>query len=510
MRYDPHDKVYTQHNRYCYDLASVTNTVEEEEEANQSWFTHHTKCNNRIQMTHGQYNLQGSVFENNMSDSEMSGTEIGQWKQLVYTCIMLFIVLMVYFLCARFYPIEMTPIDQMVDAATRLFPESSDAGCMNRDMNNALNVPLQTPLSSQNSDSNHNNSDSNHINTTTTGNILSNQTGCAHTVPWDSEHVVMGSVLDRPDIKSFLFDLGGTSCACKLQWDPHQYWQRLIYGVKYVQPHVFTAFLGVLMSHRWQWVLLYKFLNEILEELALPVFGNWAMVDEFSDVEPRYDSLINDCLLSAIPFTALACHLVYALDLPDPLPRTLEYDIPTAKNLLVIFSQYYLLNNVNNFFDKFANKRYHLSWIGLTADLGKTCTFFLQIGTFAVIWWMKKWPWSKFFYTAICLLLIWIPFILYSIHTTANEQIAAMLSLALAGFITCYYQIRNTHKTCNLYILVWCVCWYVASFTLYCQLIWSAHPWILPPVDTFRYQRGSCGMNSGSEPQYVNTCESVL
>jgi len=143
-------------------------------------------------------------------------------------------------------------------------------------------------------------------------------------------------------------------------------------------------------------------------------------------------------------------------------------------------------------------------------QVGKACTLFLQICTLAVIWWMKKWLWSKLLCTVFCLVLIWMPFVLYSIETGANEQIAAMLSLALAGFVTCYYQVTNTHKTCNRYLLVWCACWYAASFIVYCQLVWSAHPWISPPVDTFRYQRGSCGMNSGSHPQYINTCAAVF
>ena len=506
MRYDPHDNVHAQHHRYFYELTVAINAAEQEEECSRSWFSHPTKYNSRIQTTGGQDGSHGSVFETNNGNGEMCGKEMGACPQLAYTCIMLFVFLMVYFSSPRFYPIETTPTDQILDAATRLFPGPSTAECIDRGMNSTplhTKVSAPTPLPGRNSGSDRND-------TTAAGNVLPNQTGCVHTVRFVGEDAVVGRVLDRPDIKSFLFDLGGTSCACKLQWDSAQYWQRVLYGVKYVQPHVMTAFVGVLMSHRWQWVLLYKFLNEILEELALPVFGKWAMVDAFADTESRYDSLVNDCLLSAIPFTVLGCHFVYALELPDPIPSTLEYDIGTGKTLVVVFLQYFLLNNVNNFFDKFGNQRLDLSWLGVAADVGKACTLFLQICTLAVIWWMKKWLWSKLLCTVFCLVLIWMPFVLYSIETGANEQIAAMLSLALAGFVTCYYQVTNTHKTCNRYLLVWCACWYAASFIVYCQLVWSAHPWISPPVDTFRYQRGSCGMNSGSYPQYINTCAAVF
>jgi len=65
--------------------------------------------------------------------------------------------------------------------------------------------------------------------------------------------------------------------------------------------------------------LLYKFLNEILEELALAVFGRWALVDTVANLEPRYDILIKDCVLVAVPICAVACHFVYAIRLLDPL-----------------------------------------------------------------------------------------------------------------------------------------------------------------------------------------------
>ena len=58
------------------------------------------------------------------------------------------------------------------------------------------------------------------------------------------------SVYDRPDISSFGFDLGGSTCACQLQWDVKQYWQRVFYGPKYVAPHCITNFLGIIFFHR--------------------------------------------------------------------------------------------------------------------------------------------------------------------------------------------------------------------------------------------------------------------
>jgi hypothetical protein len=109
----------------------------------------------------------------------------------------------------------------------------------------------------------------------------------------------------RQDIKSFGFDLGGSTCACLLQWDIQQYWQRVFYGKKYVVFHCTTGFFGVLFLHRPQWVLIWKILNEVLEELKNAIVGRWAWTVSVLDMESRYDTLINDILLTAIPFSAL-------------------------------------------------------------------------------------------------------------------------------------------------------------------------------------------------------------
>jgi len=50
----------------------------------------------------------------------------------------------------------------------------------------------------------------------------------------------------REDIQSFAFDLGGSTCACFLQWDIQQYWQRVFYGIKYIVFYCTTSFFGTL------------------------------------------------------------------------------------------------------------------------------------------------------------------------------------------------------------------------------------------------------------------------
>jgi hypothetical protein len=68
-----------------------------------------------------------------------------------------------------------------------------------------------------------------------------------HLFPSVSSSVSLNSAIhieDRDDIRSFAFDLGGSTCACLLQWDTQQYLQRGFYGTKYVAFHCTTAFFG--------------------------------------------------------------------------------------------------------------------------------------------------------------------------------------------------------------------------------------------------------------------------
>jgi len=385
-----------------------------------------------------------------------------QWltPELVCTAICIAVFLLVLLVVPDFWTPDTTPSGELIDAASRLFPVCDRSW---------------------------------------------------QTAPPLAQKELGGAarVLDRPDIRSFGFDLGGSSCACTLQWDSEQYWQRVFYGVKYVQPHVLTAYLGIIMSHRWQWVLLYKFLNEILEELAVGVTGRWALVDSFANIEPRYDSLINDCLLAALPFCALGCHMVFALALPDPLEGPpLQYDSASAYRLCVTFSQYYLLNNVNNFFRKFAHESVELHPFGVACDIGKACTCALQTLALLLVWRMRAWPVDKFCKTAVGLLLLWIPFVFYPLHVPHNEQIAALLAFALSGFY-CSWRHFRCCCTASFGVLFWLpLCVYTTSLCLYLQLVYSTSPFITPPSDTFYHNWKACGISAQHSRQ--QSCDAIV
>lgn len=294
----------------------------------------------------------------------------------------------------------------------------------------------------------------------------------------------------RPDIRSFGFDLGGSTCACTLQWDRRQYWQRLLYGEKYVCGHVFTAFLGVLVSHRWQWVLLYKFMNEIVEELDMPVNGVWGRGDPIMDMEPRYDSLVNDTLLAAVPFTVLCCHLLYVIDMPDPLAGGLNYDLPSCKALALLFAQYYVLNEANGVWTRFGAHDFGVP--GTRVDTGKAFAALVQLVVLRIIWAMRALPRPMYWQSAVCLGLIWCPFVFRSGEQGAHEQIAALLAFSAAGFVIAGYHLAFTRK--HRAVLVVMLALYAAAFTVYGLLTFGSVAWVAAPADSFYYRRKWCGL----------------
>ena len=307
------------------------------------------------------------------------------------------------------------------------------------------------------------------------------------------KRVTSYTVEGRPDIMSFGYDLGGSTCACQLQWDARQYWQRVVYGTKYVCGHAITAFIGYILLHRWQWVILYKLFNEVLEELAMPVFGKWAGTDPLPDMEPRYDTIINDMLLAGIPFLCLGCHLVYVIDMDDPFPGHLSYDLTSAVQVTLAFSKYYILNNYNGVSNKFGG--HVLTFAGTGVEIGRLFSYIVQIVVLFLIWEMQGLKRADFEKTVLCLGLIWIPFVFYSPDSPPHEQIGSALALALPGCVVSLYHYYYTDK--NRYVLAVASVAYLAALAVYWSFEFSASPLVAPPEDEFYYKRKWCGLGGG-------------
>jgi len=208
------------------------------------------------------------------------------------------------------------------------------------------------------------------------------------------------------------------------------------------------------------------------------------------DMESRYDSLVNDTLLAAVPFTALCCHLLYVIEMPDPLHNRLNYDLQSCMTLLVVFAQYYVLNEANGVWTKFGAHYFRV--LGVGVDTGKVFGALVQLVILRIIWAMRAFPLSMFWKSVACLGIIWCPFIFYSREEGIHEQIAAMLSFSIAGFVISGYHFAFTRK--NRFVLLAMVALYAAAFIVYSLLTFGSKAFVAAPVNTFYYRRKWCGL----------------
>ena len=318
--------------------------------------------------------------------------------------------------------------------------------------------------------------------------------GAARTVPLRSSHSVTG----RPDIQSFGFDLGGSTCACTLQWDREQYWQRVMYGQKYVCGHVLTPFLGYIVLQRWQWVMLFKIFNEVVEELAMVVSGRWAAVQPIQAMESRYDSLVNDILLTGVPFVSLGVHLVYVVGIPDPFAGGLRYDWASVRLVVLGFAWWLVFNTIHGIFNKWNGTTADVA--GVAVDIGKIVAYVLQMGLLCQLWVMRAWQWKAFRLVAVCKSLLWIPFVFYTVGQERHEQVRAFLSLALAGAAVSGYHYWYTDKDRRV-LAVAAVPYLVGLATFY---LFGVNSSLAAPADLFYYHSGWCGITDGPNAcQYI-------
>jgi hypothetical protein len=295
-------------------------------------------------------------------------------------------------------------------------------------------------------------------------------------------------VPDRPDIQSFSFDLGGTSCACALQWNPTQYWQRVFYGAKYVIYHCTTVFFGVICCQRPQWVFIYKVINEIMEELGMPVVNKFAWTVSVLNNEPKYDTLINDLVLAFVPFSALAMHMTTVLELSDPVPKCAEMLTYTLQlvRIYLQFQMFLQANQTHIWFGQLAwqNGEYMLKVGNLIACL-------IQV---LLLWLLKffgRLSSTQGVVIAMIVTLVWAPFVVLRNPGAAalvDEQIIAILSFALAGLGVCCYQMYTTRYPLLLWTAALC---YIVALVLY---IIFDHV-VSAPIDRFYYHAQWCGMS---------------
>ena len=291
-------------------------------------------------------------------------------------------------------------------------------------------------------------------------------------------------VTSRPDIQSFAFDLGGTVCACPLQWSRRQYWQRLVYGTKYVWPHANTAFLAAVFLHRVQWVLLWKLANEIFEELCLGVFGAWAWYAGLPfDVEPRYDSLVLDVFLAGMLFSCLAMHIIYVCDVPHPFSQSWQYDWHSFKQVFLPILWFYNLIQTNGMLG-FSTTAKLLTAVVQIAYLW--LTHYVQSRSEDTILQVDR---PALHVLSICLALLWICFTL-DIPNANDELLKALFAFATTGFVVTSYQFMFTSKRNTLSTVL------VGVYCAAMVLCFAMNTVIARHDDNFYYHGNWCGISA--------------
>jgi hypothetical protein len=303
----------------------------------------------------------------------------------------------------------------------------------------------------------------------------------------------------REDIQSFGFDLGGSTCACALQWDARQYWQRVFYGTKYVVFHCTTAFFGVLCLQRPQWVVLYKVLNEVLEEIGMPIVGKFAWTVSVFDLEPRYDTLINDLLLAAVPFAALGLHVVTVLKLPDPIRHPAEIDKAYLSQMASVFLQYCMFIQANQSHMWLGPQAW--SFGGVACHAGKLTSCLLQIALIWLLVALRRLSSHSAGAVTVFVSVLWAPFVVHRVGHY-DEQIIAILSFSLTGLSVCCYQwLAGTHPR----LLVTALPCYAVALGIW----WDFEAILDPPIDRFYYHSNWCGLREEqSTPRSWFSCAS--
>ena len=311
------------------------------------------------------------------------------------------------------------------------------------------------------------------------------------------------TIKHRPDIQSFGFDLGFSTCACTLQIDQKLYWQRVFYASQYVTAHVITVFFVTIFTHNIFYAFLWKLLNEIGEELAIPIFRLWAGENSPLDLETRYDSTVKDVLFAVLPFGLLCYHFIHATQQKSIISRL---RIPVLRDVLnggasgLVYLQllhllllFYFLNSSNNAFNCWSQNSVCLNE-NLFIKLGKLWNLGIQIAHFFVVRYFYPRIIRHFFVFCTCICLLWLPFILHL--NNYDEQIQAMLSFALTGGFIFLYQIYwHYHFDVKMDTYSKLVLFSAGVSYTTILFVYLYFP-VSRPTDYFFGNRGWCGISS--------------
>ncbi len=315
----------------------------------------------------------------------------------------------------------------------------------------------------------------------------------------DELHAASYRVEGRADIKSFAYDLGGSTCACQLQWDRTQYWQRFFYGFRYISAHCVGSFFVFLCFRRFLWVIAWFVFNELREELSLGVIGKWALFDSPFDLEPRYDSITSDILFAIVPSCILCAHVAFVLCIKDKIPDVLHYDMESARRILVPLLEAWLATSICDVFTIFGNDDFVL--LRVTFRTGKLVVCVLHVLFLALLVRLHDLERAVYAKLSFLVCLLWAPFVIAD-SAQPHEQIRGLLAFSLTGLVVSVYHamFENTRvvELCivtALYLAVFCAWAFFASI-------------VSEPEDPFYAHRKWCGVSAYTET-YTDSCALV-
>jgi hypothetical protein len=249
------------------------------------------------------------------------------------------------------------------------------------------------------------------------------------------------------------------------------------------------SFFGVFCLHRPQWVLIWKIINEVIEELGNAIVGRWAWTVSVLNMESLYDTLINDTLLAFLPFSFLGLHVVTVLDLPDPIPHPATIDKAYMLQFSRIFAQYNMFNQANQSNSWFADQTWTLG--SLACESGQLTSCLLQIELIWLLVYLCRLSSQQACVITVGIFVLWAQFVVHHVYYNGlpvDEQTVAILSFSVTGlFVCCYQWYIKSHR-----LLFWiALLVYLASLNIWITLgdIVSA------PSDRFYFHSRWCGLS---------------
>ena len=244
-------------------------------------------------------------------------------------------------------------------------------------------------------------------------------------------------------------------------------------------------------------------MNEIFEELSLTVYRTWAGSEKVTELESRYDTVINDMLLCGVPFMILGQLTVYILRIPDPFAAGLKYDWACFKSVALLTFQYYVFLLTHGIQNMFGAKKWTFYFLFgyLDCDIGYVVVWTLQIVLMCVYQRTNHWDWINTQKLCCVLTITWLPFI-FRANNDSDEQIMSLLSIVLcATAILVYDQIFNKFNRFNSIISI------TSGLSVACLfIIWLQFENILPPPKNMFYaSRKWCGISARST-EFTDSC----